>query len=489
VTVLAIAAPLVGLVAVGVTTVSRVYRLQRADWRRLEGLRGACAADSLARDGLAVARALYYAGTVLVGVLVLRGGGLTISDGVYFGSICLAAALLVARRRRADSALPPLIVYATLAYAFGGVLSSFVAPQPLSSLSVVVRVVYLVCLWFWIATLVLTRPEHVRTAALMLVVAAALNGVAAIAQTVTASAVLGGTYSWGRSTGLTTVPDDLGGLACVAIVPALNTLLPRAGYPSGQRVVAAVCVPLILAGLIFSGSIGAALAAVLGVAVWTVATHSYRYVAIGAAVATLALSYPLAAGALPYFKSPLSRLQQSTSQGNGEQSTFWTRMATNVAAWKSIEENPVVGVGLSPGDTTTSTGLAVHNMLLKQWFEGGIFAAAGELGICIAVGIAGWRAAVRARMESERLLAISLTVSYGCFLIWAMSEPQTFKRFCWVEGALLLAIRAQQIHSSRAWAPASARASLLTIGSAEAQAPRALPSLDQPAWLRRHQPT
>src|SRR5262249_8413901 len=156
------------------------------------------------------------------------------------------------------------------------------------------------------------------------------NGFVAILQTVTASGVVpGASYSWGRASGLTTVPTDLGGISSVALAPALTALLPNTGFKLWQRVTAACCLPFILAGLMFSGAITGAIGAVLGVAVWTAATRSYKYVVAGGVILVIVFTYLTAAGTLPYFKSPLARLQQSTTQGHGDNSTFWTRMETN----------------------------------------------------------------------------------------------------------------------------------------------------------------
>ena len=249
--------PLVaGLVVLVAIAVRRVYRSERA---RLLQPASAGAVEPVAHgpasDGLGAARAFYYAGTLLVGAQVLRAGSFTVSDGLYLVSLALGAGVLIARRRPVDAGLPALLVFATLLFAFGGLISSFGAAAPLASLSVVVRVVYLVLGWFWLGTVVLTRPEHVRTAVLMFVVSAALAGAMAVAQVVTASDIVpvADAYSFGRASGLTTVATDLGGLTAVAIVPALNALRTGSGYGPAERCVAAACLPFILAGLLFWG--------------------------------------------------------------------------------------------------------------------------------------------------------------------------------------------------------------------------------------------
>ena len=53
--------------------------------------------------------------------------------------------------------------------------------------------------------------------------------------------------------------------------------------------------------------------------------------------------------------------------------TLQTRLETYAAAWEAIKNNPLFGVGLGPNVGSTKTGYVVHNILLLNWFESGLF--------------------------------------------------------------------------------------------------------------------
>ncbi len=78
---------------------------------------------------------------------------------------------------------------------------------------------------------------------------------------------LAGNVLYGRVTGFTTHPNDLGGLTAVAFIPALM-LAARSGITAPQRLLSYVCLLLVGAGLILSGSVGALFAAAAATFVW-----------------------------------------------------------------------------------------------------------------------------------------------------------------------------------------------------------------------------
>jgi O-antigen ligase len=281
------------------------------------------------------------------------------------------------------------------------------------------------------------------------VVSAAIASAGAIVQTVFGDVIPGGTVHFGRVSGLTDHVNDLGGLTGVTAVPALALLYKRTGASGVQRATAMISLPLIGAGLMLSGSISGAMAAVFSGFIFVVATRTFVRGAI-AFLLLLAVSAAIAAsGISPYFESPFDRVTESTTDSGTDNATFWSRIDSYEAAWVEIRAHPLYGVGLSPGDTPTATGAQVHNNLMKPLFEGGALAALGMTLVYLLVGMAGWQTVVRARSPEEHLLALAALSSYIAYFTWGLSQPALFKRFGWMSGALVLAIWAQQLRATR----------------------------------------
>ena len=437
------------LTLLGTIVLRAEFQRQRGAWlERTEPVPDELAPPPAA--GAALARGLYYAGTATIGILLLRFRGATVSDLLYLLSLVAIVAGLIVSSANPRVLLPRGLVVGVLVFCTGGLITAFYSASATDNLSVLIRVGYLVAVWFWLGTMVLTEPRHVRTAMFWWVVSAAVASAGAIVQTVFGDVIPGGTVHFGRVSGLTDHVNDLGGLAGVAAVPALALLYKRMGASAPQRVTAIVCLPVIGAGLMLSGSISGAMAAVVSGFVFVVATRTFVR-GLVAFLLLLAVSAAIAAsGISPYFESPFDRVTESTTNSGTDNATFWSRIDSYEAAWVEIRAHPLYGVGLSPGDTPTATGAQVHNNLMKPLFEGGAFAAIGMTLVYLLVGLAGWQTAVRARSPEEHLLALAALSSYIAYFTWGLSQPALFKRFGWMSGALVLAIWAQQLRATRA---------------------------------------
>jgi len=460
------------LTVLGALVLRAEYERQRIEW--LERTQPVAAEDGPEPTGVVLARFLYYAGTAAIGILLLRFGGATVSDLLYLGSLGAVVAGLIAMNTNPSVLLPKGLIVGVLVFCAGGLITAFYAPSASDNLGVLFRVTYLVAIWFWLGTMVLTELRHVRTAMLWWVISAAIASAGAVAQTVFGDVIPGATIHYGRVSGLTDHVNDLGGLAGVTVVPALALLYKNTGAGRTQRLTAAICLPLIGLGLILSGSISGVMAALVSGFVWVVAT---RTLVRGLAVLGLLLAVTsaiAASGISPYFQSPLQRLTMSTAESGSENATFWTRVDSYEAAWIDIRAHPLYGVGLSPGDTPTATGSQVHNNLMKPLFEGGAFAALGMALVYLLIGVAGWQTIVRARSPEDHLLSIAAFSSYIAYFTWGLSQPALFKRFGWMSGALVLALWAQQLRAVRMLE----RAEPAAPGAAPARAlPRLRPQL------------
>jgi O-antigen ligase len=404
-------------------------------------------------DDFRLARLLYYAGFALLGLLTLRPASVgTFSDVLFLGSFASAASLLAIYRRRVAILIPPLLLYGLLIFSLGAFASTFSSLSPNASIAVVVRLLMLTAVWFWLGTVVLRRREHVLTAAGLWVASAALNGMGSIAQlTVDPYIIPGGRVDWGRATGFTSHMNDLGGIAAVALIPALMFSMRPSRNPLSTL---AAYAGLLLAatGLILSGSVGALLAAAVGGFLWITAaprlparTFVFFGVALVGAIALLQFQESKDA------PTPVARLERVTGSHTDPNATLWTRIETYRVAIDRILDNPFTGVGLDSESSTIGT-TEPHNLVIGLWFKAGFIGLAGVVLLLVAI-LSAARATLReAASVDEQMLAVALLCSLVAFLVFSISAPAFYTRYGWAPAALLLALRAIQIRRTTPYA-------------------------------------
>jgi O-antigen/teichoic acid export membrane protein len=411
-------------------------------------------------------RRLYYVGLFLIGVLVYRAGGrINFSDLIFLLATLFAGAEYVLLRRRVPILVPFLLLLGMAVFSVGGLLSSFGAALPTHSVGVVVRLIFLTVAWFWLGTVVLTSRAHLMRAVTLWVASAAVGGAAAAIQLAAGNAIPGAApMVFGRSTGLTTQPNELGGLAAVALVPALM-LASRRHLSPALRTLTYSFVLLVGIGLILSGSVGAMVAAVAAVFVWfAFQRSSVESILVMGAIAISAIGL-VTVQAMRGAPTPLDRLSRVTSAsgaaGTGSGSLD-SRIATYRAAAKAIESDPFVGVGLDLVSVTrpfhvVSYEYDVHNLILGTWYKAGLIGLAGMLTVLFAIFKSGWTAIMRATSDEERMLANALLASFVAFVAFSMSEPALYARYGWISSALVIALRAVQVRRAGATVTATVR--------------------------------
>jgi O-antigen ligase len=393
------------------------------------------------------ARILYYFGLLFIGQLTLRrGASLTLSDVFFLFSFLITTSTLVLQRRQIDLRLPRLLLAGILLFVVGGLISSFDSEAPRQSILVLMKLAYVTVIWFWLGTVILRRRSHVLTAIVFWVTSAALDGVGAIVQRLAGHVILGGQVNWGRMTGFTANVNDLGGVTCIALVPALMLMISLSKrrttiFLSGLGFV------LIAAGLVLSGSVGSLLAAAVAVTLWfgSHPTGLQRVLALVTAVAAMAVLY--SAQNSPESQSVVQRITRfGSGSPDDPDRTLGSRLDTYRAAVDRIGANPLIGVGLDP-ESEQAAEHPVHNIVIGSWFQAGILGLTGMFFIFLA-GLRTARSTILAAQSlDERALAVALTAAFAAFTTFLMSEPALFTRYGWITFALLIALRATQVVS------------------------------------------
>jgi O-antigen ligase len=274
---------------------------------------------------------------------------------------------------------------------------------------------------------------------------------------------------FGRSTGFTGQPNDLGGLTAVAFIPALM-LATRSGLSSRARLALVGAVFMIGGGLISSGSVGALLAVGAATFVWfaiqRMSLHSW--LVFGGIVATVFAV--MTVQGLRGAQTPLERVTRVTtpngvatsSEGSG---SIDSRVAIYKVAVERIKKDPFVGVGLDLISVTKPFGIVsyeydVHNFVIGTWYKAGLLGVIGMVLTIFAILRAGTSTLAASISEDERRTAAGLISAVVAFTVFAMSEPVLFSRFGWIPAALLLSLHAVQ-QRRRAVEPVPAPAPLL----------------------------
>jgi O-antigen/teichoic acid export membrane protein len=402
-------------------------------------------------------RLLYYGGLVLLALLTLRAGGqVTFSDVLFLFSFLFACAELVILRRQVPIRLPFLLLVGMAIFSLGGLLSTFNSYEYVKSTGIIVRLIFLSVFWFWLGTIVLSTRERVRKATTLWVASAAIAGAAAVLQFVAGDVIPGGNVDGGRMSGFGAHPNELGGLTCIAFIPALMLAARQGTTPAPRRLLSYAFLLLIAAGLILSGSVGALLAAAAATFMWFALQRSSVQSMLVFATLGLCVIAVTAVQGVRGAPTPLERFEtvtQPTDPEGGGTGSIDQRIGTYRVVWREIKEDPFVGVGLDIVSVTkpfpvVSDEYDPHNIVIGLWYKTGLVGLAGMLIAFFAIFRSGWNAILQSRSETERNVAASLVCAVVAFVAFAMSEPVLFSRYGWISAALLLALRAVQRRDS-----------------------------------------
>ena len=387
-------------------------------------------------------RLFFYLGLLTIGQTVFRPFfSFTVSDWFFLISFffTISESLL---RRNIEIRFPPLMIWGLFLFTIGGVLSSSFAKMPLISFIALIKYLYLIVIWFWLGTVLLKETDKIRTAIVLWTSSAALSGLSALVQLIWDDIIPGTAPILSRMTGLTEHVNELGGLTSIALIPAIM-MLTRSTNNIFCFVHSWLCTILIAVGLLLSVSMSGISALLVSLLVWLFLCRFTLKTLFIASISAILFFTAISIQSRYEGVSILSRFYEISNDGFALY-TLQSRMDTYSAAWKIITNNPLLGVGLGPDAGLTETGYVVHNFLLLNWFQSGLFGLMGMLIILSAIALEAYKGMKDPRRKKQRMLGIALFSSYIAFIVLGIAQPIYYNRFGWISAALLLALNSNR---------------------------------------------
>jgi hypothetical protein len=382
-----------------------------------------------------------------------RPGGFPVCDIFFlasFGWCCLSVL-----RGRPLERLPMSLVIGVALFALGGVLSAIGSQTPSQSLYEVMRSIWVLLLWPWIAVMVLRDRRDLMLAMVLWGVSGTVDALVALGQ-VADSGALAGQIGGTRATGFSTTPNDLGAAAAVLFVPVLALAVRCRPRLRLLRLVQWAMVGLIGVALILSGSVSAAVGALVALLLWVVSPGVPRAtrVAMVLGVAGAFAAGSIIGGSVP---SPAHRIQEvfAAPGSSPDAGSATLHLDTIKFAWPRIRSDPIIGVGFN------KVGLLVHNGLIAAWYGGGILSLVGLLLAFGAVLSLGWWAAVTAGSDADRSIAWALVCGVVALFLFQVNQPLFFQPSGFIANALLVAWAS--------WIARTRRGPSQSVGSARSQ--------------------
>ncbi len=335
-----------------------------------------------------------------------------------------------------------------LLFTMGGVLSSIFAKFPLFSFIALIKYLYLIGIWFWLGTVLLKKTDQIRTAIVLWTSSAALSGFSALVQLIWNDIIPNATPILSRMAGLTEHVNELGGLTSIALIPAIR-MLTRSSDNIFHFVHSWMCTIFIAVGLLLSVSMSGILALLVSILVWFYLCRFTLKFFLVTLISTILFSTAISIQSSYEGVSFLSRIYEISNDGFGLY-TLQSRINTYSAAWETIRNNPLLGVGLGPDVGLTETGYAVHNVLLLNWFQSGLFGLMGMLIILGSIALEAYKGIKDPRRKPQQMLGIALFSSYIAFIVLGIAQPIYYNRFGWISAALLMALNSSR-HRSDDW--------------------------------------
>lgn len=266
----------------------------------------------------------------------------------------------------------------------------------------------------------ITDAKFTRRVGIAFLIGQSLSASVALAQQMgyffTPAAVI-----YGRSSGLAGEKNALGLMTSIGVLISVQILLTSRKF----QMFASIALAVNILSLISSGSLSAVLGLSIGLVVMFFCMRDYigKAAIWGTAISVAIWIATRFVGEFERLPSLFVRYREVTGQAGGK--TSWEdRKQTYDFSWNKITDDPVVGVGLNVRDSGTFDGImAVHNYVLRAWYQGGIFLAIAFSLITIAIVIVVLQAMIRKETAGEAGILIAVLV----FGAWqSVLEQRTF---------------------------------------------------------------
>lgn len=240
----------------------------------------------------------------------------------------------------------------------------------------------------------------------------------------------------GRLRSLVERENAAAALGSIAIVLLLNLTL----HGKFRRITAALVMPVLLYGVILTGSNTGLIMTAFGITVTALFSGSARVVVGFILAAATAVAAVIFAGDIILPEIFQERVLAALTTGDLNQAgTFEDRYLLILEAMETARDTLVVGLGADQYRTISAFGAPVHNSYLLLLTEGGLISLFGLVLLLLSGVTLAWAAIVVAGARTEGLMALTIILIYAAML---SSFAHFYARFWNVPLVLTLALAA-----------------------------------------------
>lgn len=391
----------------------------------------------------------FIASASLLGVYVAKVGPFPLYDwlGLCSASLIMIHVFMGGRIRKPDSGM----IGAGTLVVVGGLITAMELHRPDRGVVAALEFGYLLAVWNNIGRVVIGTRRDLRMLFAALTLSMAATSIAALVQLVWGVRIPGTHVLFGRMSGLTRHPNELGTF-CAMVLPLAISLVWKPAHRRRKSVFWTVCAVVGVGGLVLSASLTGLVATIVGIGIYgmlsprVVRRFLYGWVFAVGTIATVAVFISANHGAQAYNQ----RIERLADKGVGH-STLATRVEGDAEAWQLIKQRPMVGYGLTA--KVSDVGTEVHNSFLAAWYGGGVLVL---IGLCMALGgasLAFRRAQRTVRLGGDwqgRNILAAVGGSLGAFAVTLTVSPVLYQRSAWFPVvAVLIILSLARYHTAK----------------------------------------
>ncbi|QRM18680.1 hypothetical protein GBK02_04350 [Dechloromonas sp. TW-R-39-2] len=366
-------------------------------------------------------------GVLSIGFSAYRDIGATIYDIFFLGAVAIW--VLFGFLGFSFKNLSPLVGAGFLACLSGFFISDLFSGYVFDSLVQLSKFCFSFLVFYLCLPMLVNSQVRFFNLMYVLMLSGAISGIGSLLQATIGIGSLGGLEQYGRMTGFTEHPNELGFhcamacFVCIYIFQNSNSAL--------KTTACAISFLLSMIGLVLSSSmtsVGALLVAIFILTFYEYKDKNYIFIKqlfFVALVSIFCVSlFAVIGGENNIVDRIVGQKDLSTEEG-----TLGLRFIVYELAVEDIINNPFVGVGNSDEVTLSLLGDYVHNIFLRSFREGGILSFIGMLGI-----FAGSFSSLYEKTGNPWLLKSRkyMIAIFALILISVSLSPALFQRIVWL---------------------------------------------------------